>query len=135
MRDEIGKRISELRKSFNMNQEELAEKLNVTFQAVSKWETGDTYPDIGLLPALSECFHVSVDYLLKGNDIKSKKYYEQKYNQNEYYWGVQPSPLCYKVLQYMPPVKHLRLLDVGCGEGKDAVFLLEMVMKLQPLIL
>lgn len=122
MRNEIGKRIAELRKSFNMNQEELAEKLKVTFQAVSKWETGVTYPDIGLLSQISECFHVSIDYLLKGDDVKSKIYYDKRYSQNEYYWGIKPSPLCYKVLQYMPPVKHLRLLDVGCGEGKDAVF-------------
>lgn len=74
-----------------MNQDELAEKLNVTFQAVSKWETSVTYPDIELLSTISECFHVSVDFLLKGNDIKSKIYYDQKYNQDEYYWGVKPS--------------------------------------------
>ncbi|MHB8065984.1 MAG: methyltransferase domain-containing protein [Ruminiclostridium sp.] len=122
MKNEIGKRIAELRKSLGMNQEELAEKLKVTFQAVSKWETGATYPDIELLSVISESLHVSVDYLLKGNDIKSKIYYDQKYSQDEYYWGVQPSAMCYKVLQYLPPVKHLRLLDIGCGEGKDAVF-------------
>lgn len=122
MKNDIGKRISELRKSFGLNQEELAEKLNVTFQAVSKWETGASYPDIELLSLISECFHVSVDYLLKGNDFKSKIYYDQKYNQEGYYWGFQPSAMCYKILQHMPPVKHLRLLDVGCGEGKDAVF-------------
>ncbi len=105
-----------------MNQEELAEKLNVTFQAVSKWETGTTYPDIELLPLISECFHVSVDHLLKGSDAQSKLYYDQRYDRDEYYWGFQPSVMCYTVLQYMPPVKRLRLLDVGCGEGKDAVF-------------
>jgi tellurite methyltransferase len=122
LKHDIGKRIAELRKSFGMNQEELAERLGVTFQAVSKWETGATYPDIELLPLLSRCFHVSVDYLLQGNEIKSKNYYDQRYKQDDYYWGFQPSVMCYKVLQHMPPVKHLRLLDIGCGEGKDAVF-------------
>lgn len=105
-----------------MNQEDLAEKLGITFQAVSKWETGVTYPDIELLSMISECFHVSVDYLLKGDDIKSKIYYDQKYKEDEYYWGFQPSAMCLTVLKYMPPITHLKLLDVGCGEGKDAVF-------------
>ena len=122
MRNQIGKRIAELRKSFCMNQEELASKLGVTFQAISKWETGATYPDIELLPIISQHFHVSVDYLLLGDEMRSRNYYDQRYRQEEYYWGFQPSDLCYLVLKSMPPIGRLRLLDLGCGEGKDAVF-------------
>jgi tellurite methyltransferase len=49
--------------------------------------------------------------------------YEKVYSDtDEYYWGVAPSQMCLKVISLMPPEKHLKLLDIGCGEGKDAVF-------------
>ena len=48
--------------------------------------------------------------------------YENKYNQNTYYWGLKPSLICYEVLKFMPPIKSLKLLDIGCGEGRNAVF-------------
>ncbi len=61
-----GAYISKLRKSKDWTQQELAEKLHVTHQAVSNWEKGDTYPDIAVLPELARVFHVSVDDLLNG---------------------------------------------------------------------
>ena len=60
----IGKRIMSLRKAAGMTQEQLAEKLGVTPQAVSKWENDVSCPDISLLPVLSEIFGVSTDSLL-----------------------------------------------------------------------
>ncbi len=54
-----------LRKINNMSQEELAGKLTVSRQAVSRWETGDTMPDAETLLQLSEVFGVSIDNLLK----------------------------------------------------------------------
>ena len=62
----IGKRISSLRKAMGMKQEELAERLDVSGQAVSKWENDQTCPDIGLLPRLARVFSVTTDYLLTG---------------------------------------------------------------------
>ena len=62
----IGKEITNLRKAHNMTQMELADKLGISFQAVSNWERGNTMPDISKLPELAEIFHVSVDELLKG---------------------------------------------------------------------
>lgn len=62
----IGKRISALRKAMGMKQEELAERLDVSGQAVSKWENDQTCPDIGLLPRLARVFGVTTDYLLTG---------------------------------------------------------------------
>lgn len=60
----LGKTILELRKSANITQEELAAELGVTAAAVSKWENGYTLPDILMLCALADHFHVSTDELL-----------------------------------------------------------------------
>lgn len=60
----IGNTIAALRKKRGLTQSELAEKLNVSNKAVSKWENGQGYPDISLFPALSSLFGVSIDYLM-----------------------------------------------------------------------
>ncbi len=57
-------KISYLRKLNSISQKQLAEKLGVSFQTVSKWENGVCMPDISLLPNIAECFNVSVDQLL-----------------------------------------------------------------------
>lgn len=65
---QLGERIRAKRKALNMTQQELAEKLNITNKAVSKWETDEAYPDISLLPKLSEILGVTIDELLTGNE-------------------------------------------------------------------
>lgn len=62
----MGELILSMRKAKNMTQKELAEKLNVTDKAVSKWERGLGYPDITMLPSLSETLGVAMGDLLKG---------------------------------------------------------------------
>lgn len=64
--DTIGKRISEYRKKKNLKQDELAEMLGVSPQAVSKWENDLSCPDISLLPELSKIFGISIDELVQG---------------------------------------------------------------------
>ena len=59
----LSKRISELRRGAGYTQEQLAARLGVSFQAVSKWENAQSCPDILLLPALANIFHVSIDSL------------------------------------------------------------------------
>lgn len=61
----LGTKISELRKARNMTQDELAEKMGVSPQAVSKWENDLSMPDLPVLIALSDFFHTSLDDLLK----------------------------------------------------------------------
>ena len=56
--------ISELRKEYGLSQDELAEKVYVTRQAVSRWETGETIPNIETLKLLSKLFDVSINTLL-----------------------------------------------------------------------
>jgi len=48
--------------------------------------------------------------------------YEKLYDQDDYYWSKKPSKMCCKVLDLLPPEKPLKLLDIGCGEGRNAVF-------------
>lgn len=74
----VGAFISKLRKERDMTQVELADALNVSHQAVSKWEVGDSMPDIGTLPKLAQLFDVTVDEILKGErynhgDLKEKE--------------------------------------------------------------
>ncbi len=66
MNSTLGKRIAILRRAKELKQDELAEKLGVSPQAVSKWENDQTCPDISLLPLLSKILGVSVDELLSG---------------------------------------------------------------------
>ena len=61
----LSEKIQQLRKQNEISQEQLAEKLNVTRQAISKWETGECLPDIENILQLSDIFGVTVDYLLK----------------------------------------------------------------------
>ena len=72
MDNTLGKRIASFRKENNLTQEQLAEMLNVTPQAVSKWENDIACPDISLLPELAKTFNVSVDELLIGKKEEKK---------------------------------------------------------------
>ena len=65
---ELGQNIFQLRKKMNFSQEELAEKVNVTRQTISKWELGETCPDIKQAKELSKIFSISLDEMV-GNDI------------------------------------------------------------------
>lgn len=65
---EFSNRLYELRKQKGLSQEELANRLNVTRQTVSKWEVGDSTPDMEKLIALCDLFDVSMDELVMGKE-------------------------------------------------------------------
>lgn len=118
----MGKCISERRRALGYTQQKLAEKLHVSFQSVSKWENGTSYPDITVLPQIAAVLNISVDALL-GYPSQSITHYDDRYRTEGYYWGLTPNHLCYEIMRQKPPTSPLRVLDIGCGEGKDAVFL------------
>ena len=61
---EIGSVMKKLRQQKQMTQEELAARLSVSVQTVSRWENGVNYPDLVMLPEIAAVFHVTTDYLL-----------------------------------------------------------------------
>lgn len=65
----IGEKIYNLRKKKNLSQEELASVLNVSRQTISKWETGESNPDIDKIVPLCNFFEISTDEFLRGKDI------------------------------------------------------------------
>ena len=67
-------KIAELRRKKGIGQQGLAEALGVSFQSVSKWETGITMPDIMLLPDIAKYFNVSVDELLGLKPLHQQEY-------------------------------------------------------------
>jgi len=89
----IGNKIRELRKKRGMTQEQLAESIGISFQAVSKWENGIALPDITLAPVLAGYFGVSLDELfdfsLKEMESEVKKICDEacKFRENDYREG------------------------------------------------
>ena len=79
----FGEKLSGLRKSNGYTQEDLAEKLGVSRQAVARWEAEETSPDINILLGICEVFHVSADYMIhsgceSGEDIPAVKEKDSK---------------------------------------------------------
>ena len=82
LKDILAKNISELRQNAGMTQLELAEQLHYSDKAVSKWERGESVPEISTLVAIAELFGVTLDYLVEEkhnkNDIDTHKVKNQK---------------------------------------------------------
>jgi transcriptional regulator with XRE-family HTH domain len=66
--EKVGLQISELRKNKGLTQNDLGERLGVSFQAVSKWERGETLPDTSILPDLASVLCTTIDYILNGGE-------------------------------------------------------------------
>ena len=73
----IGKFIAECRKKNNLTQMQLAEKLNITDRAISKWENGKSMPDSGIMLDLCKELKISVNELLSGEDLEMNNYNEK----------------------------------------------------------
>lgn len=77
----ISEKIQQLRKSNGLSQEQLAEKLDVSRQAISKWESGTSFPDVEKIVLISELFEVSTDYLIKDKYVSKYEEIAQQYIQ------------------------------------------------------
>ena len=79
MKLNIGENIRRLRRAADMTQEQLADKLGVAYQSVSRWENGTTYPDMEFLPVLAGIFGVTVDELIGMEESKKKEQIVERY--------------------------------------------------------
>ncbi len=73
MQLKLGTKIRELRRRDGRTQDNLAESLGVTAQAVSRWESGGSYPDMEMIPSIANFFHVSIDELFGYNDDREER--------------------------------------------------------------
>lgn len=132
-------KIAELRKNKGIGQQDLADVLGVSFQSVSKWETGTTMPDITLLPSIAEYFNVSVDELLGLKPLGQQAYIprntdnrdnwngktDKLYKNRKYFWNNDYlSFLVNNVWHVDTPVD---VIELRCGEGYLGMQLLELL--------
>lgn len=122
-------KIAALRKTKGVGQQDLADALGVSFQSVSKWETGTTMPDITLLPSIAEYFDVSVDELLGLKPLRQQTYIPRN-SDNRDNWNEKTDKL-YKNRKYFCNDDYLSFLiknvwhidtpvdviELRCGEG------------------
>lgn len=73
----IGEKLKFYRRQKGLTQEEVAAHLGISYQAISKWERNDGYPDITMLPALANYFAVTVDELIGMNELAAREQYEE----------------------------------------------------------
>lgn len=69
----FGEKIKELRAANDLTQEKLGDNLGVSFQTISKWERGDSYPDINMLPIIADYFNITIDDLFGFDKAKNEK--------------------------------------------------------------
>lgn len=137
----IGERIKALRKQNGMTQENLAEYLCVSYQAVSKWECGLTNPDLSLIAPLTKLFNISADELLgitdTDNDQIRKKYNYalQKYRNNEdhnssYWWAkeaVFAYPNDYHYIEWLAFAEYQLAFDENKSDNPSSEFFNELI--------
>lgn len=86
---ELNKQIKKYRRMMNLSQEELAERVYVTRQTISNWETGKSYPDIHSLLLLSTLFNISLDQLIKGDlEIMKEEVSKKEIREFNFYGGI-----------------------------------------------
>lgn len=112
-----------LRKSSNLTQDEMAKKLFVTRQAVSRWENGETIPNVDTLKLISNIFDISINSLITDNKLHDIQ--DDKINSNRFLGFAQlyensrptiPDSACNIVLNYLEYEPN-QIVDLGCGTG------------------
>ena len=100
---EVGAQIKKYRSNMGISQEELAEKVYVSRQTVSNWETGKNYPDIHSVLLLSSVFNVSLDQLIKGDvEIMKNEIKETEIKKLNKYAGIYAVFLILTVISLVP---------------------------------
>lgn len=119
----LSEQIYTLRKRMKLTQESVSAKLGVTPQSISRWENGQSRPDVDMLPKIAAFFDVSIDALFgyRADNLRVAGY-EKNYKLHEANWGDGVKRLELKILKFLPPTKPRSILIAGCGEGHSAIF-------------
>ncbi|MFA5560731.1 MAG: helix-turn-helix domain-containing protein [Acholeplasmataceae bacterium] len=120
--NELGKKIAELRKEKNLTQSELADKLYVSYQAVSNWERGDSMPDITKLKEIANIFDVSIDALL--DNEKSAKVVESLLDDQEIKVKDLEKEVLKEVLHYVKPKQFKEKVKIDDEIDKELLTIL-----------
>lgn len=134
-------KISQLRKNRGVGQQELADVLGVSFQSVSKWETGATMPDITLLPSIAEYFNVTIDELLGIKPLRQQSYIprgtdnrdnwngktDKLFKNRKYFWN--DDYLKFLVENVWHIDSPIDIIEFRCGDGFLGMKLLEILPK------
>lgn len=106
----LGKQMVQLRKEYNLSQEDLAEKIFVSRQSISNWERGKSYPDIESLLLLSNIFNVSLDYLVTGDvDMMKREMKKKRWDRDTYLMIVF---LLLTIISGVPAVKYFDMWGI-----------------------
>ena len=119
----LAERIYESRKGLGITQEVLAEKLGITPQSVSRWENGQSRPDVDMLPRLAAFFGITVDALFgyQAENLKIAQYKEIS-KQKTFQTDFVSRSVEREILGLLPPVGTKNILEIGCGDGQSSVF-------------
>lgn len=134
--NEIGKTIKDLRTKFKMSQDDLANKIYVSRQAISNWECGKTYPDIDNIKKLSEIFNVKIENIIMGNNKNNnvcEKLYTETIRSKKRIKGLFIVSLILSILLifsilfyfFLDTYKQIRVYRVDAGNGvlQDGLFI------------
>lgn len=140
MKLRVGQNIRALRCKRQVSQEDLAETMGVTVQAISKWETGKANPDLALLPKLAEYFGVTIDslFFVNGAENVLNEDSAHKLEQNSNWWaGVSEAEMekCSSLPEYglftptedtlclLGDMRGKTVLEIACGSGKSLIWM------------
>ena len=118
----LSEQIYTLRKRMGLTQEVVSEKLGVTPQSISRWENGQSRPDVDMLPKIAAFFDVSVDALFgyRADNLRVESYEKNQRLHGQNFIDT-IKRIERKVLKFLPPTKPLSILNIGCGEGQSAI--------------
>ncbi len=139
MNIQVGQNIRSLRRKRQVSQEDLAETLGVTVQAISKWETGKANPDLMLLPKLAEYFEVTIDNLFYINEEENLLLEDSAHilEQNSSWWAsiteADMTTIALPHYGFFTPtedtlcligdVRGKNILEIACGSGDSLVWM------------
>ena len=126
MINDLGSKLKALRRKYDLTQEQLAERLNVSYQAVSKWETNAAVPDISMFPILANFYQVTTDELLgvditKAND-RINEYCTQIYKLHHEWKLVEAVDLTRMACTEFPGSDDMRFMLAHCLHQAQNVF-------------